>query len=258
MVAVQLFFSGHALATEKLKIVATLPPIYSLLAMVTEGTPVELQLLLPQGADPHHFALRPSQARMLEEADLVFFASRDLEVFLQKYVEQRPEKYLAAFESADSDLSHAWLSPYHAERLLRGLRYYLEKTSGTKDVWNDNTKQAVATLREHNARWTAILTPYQGETLWADYLNFAPFTEHFGLIIKPFNRQALTALEQSAEPQCIVVTHTPNTLAEKTGETLPQIRIVTVNMLGAAYPADKELYFKLLDEVVEKLRGCLT
>lgn len=64
-------------------VVASVPPIHSLVAGVMEGigTPY---LLVSGGASPHTYALKPSDARHLVEADLVFWVGPDLESFLVK------------------------------------------------------------------------------------------------------------------------------------------------------------------------------
>ena len=68
---------GHAAP----RVIATIAPVHSLVAMVMEGTGAP-DLLLPAKASPHHFALKPSHARALVEADVVFLVAEDLERFL--------------------------------------------------------------------------------------------------------------------------------------------------------------------------------
>ena len=61
-----------------LKVMASLLPIHSLVQGVM-GDLGEAQLLLPAGASPHGFSLKPSQARALANADLVIRVSDELE-----------------------------------------------------------------------------------------------------------------------------------------------------------------------------------
>ena len=225
--------------------------------MVTEGIPVELQLLLPKNADPHHFSLRPSQARMLQEADLVLLANRNLELFLEKNIENQPTKYRALYENPDIDISHGWLSPYYAEISLGALRHYLEKTSGLEGVWNNNLEHSINTLREYDVQWREIMVPHRGKTLWVDSLSFTPFTKHFKLNIQKFTPKALMRLEQTEGTHCILVTHGRNALADKLHKSSPYIHTVTTGLLGTQFTADKTLYFQLMDDLVEKLQGCL-
>lgn len=65
------------------RVVATIPPVHSLTAMVMEGAGYP-QLLLDGGETPHSYALRPSQSRMLSNADLVIRVGDSLETFLKK------------------------------------------------------------------------------------------------------------------------------------------------------------------------------
>ena len=64
--------SLHAFAAraEVPQVVTDIPPVQSLAAMAMEGLGAPA-LLVPPGASPHDFALRPSDARALAEADLL-------------------------------------------------------------------------------------------------------------------------------------------------------------------------------------------
>ncbi|HBK81857.1 MAG TPA: zinc ABC transporter substrate-binding protein [Nitrospinae bacterium] len=67
--------------SEILRVVASIPPIHSLAAGVMEGAGSPA-LLVRGGASPHVFSLRPSSARALQEARLVFWAGEGAEDFL--------------------------------------------------------------------------------------------------------------------------------------------------------------------------------
>lgn len=65
------------------RVAASIKPVHSLVAGVMQGmgTP---RLLVPGGASPHEYSLRPSDARAINEADVVFWIGPDLESFLVK------------------------------------------------------------------------------------------------------------------------------------------------------------------------------
>lgn len=84
-----LLFVGPCAAS--LKVVATIKPIHSLAAAILEGA-AEPVLLLDGGASPHTYALKPSDAAALSEADAVIRVSQNLEVFLNKALATLPEK----------------------------------------------------------------------------------------------------------------------------------------------------------------------
>ena len=74
------FFSS---ANAEIKVVASIKPIHSLASYLMDG--VNKPGLIVDGyASPHGFALKPSHAKMLQEADLVFWVGEDLENFLEK------------------------------------------------------------------------------------------------------------------------------------------------------------------------------
>ena len=66
-----------------IRVVATIPPVHSLVSMVTMGTG-EPALLLKGGETPHSYTLRPSQSRMLAEANVIVRIGNPLESFLRK------------------------------------------------------------------------------------------------------------------------------------------------------------------------------
>ncbi len=75
--------SGAAAEEADIAVVASIKPVHSLVASVMEG--VATPALIMDGAgSPHTYALRPSQARMLESADVVFWVGHTLEAFLEK------------------------------------------------------------------------------------------------------------------------------------------------------------------------------
>jgi zinc transport system substrate-binding protein len=78
-----LSFSTLARAGEPPRIVTTIPPIHSLVAAVTEGV-VEPVLLLRGGSSPHTYAMAPSDARAIQNAQLIVWAGPNLETFLAR------------------------------------------------------------------------------------------------------------------------------------------------------------------------------
>ncbi|MEM7187992.1 MAG: zinc ABC transporter substrate-binding protein [Pseudomonadota bacterium] len=62
---------------EPLKIVTDIAPVQSLVAMIT-GEVAQPVALLPPGASPHSYALRPSEAASLADADVVIWMGSDL------------------------------------------------------------------------------------------------------------------------------------------------------------------------------------
>jgi zinc transport system substrate-binding protein len=67
----------------ELKVVVTIKPLHALVAQVMAGVGSP-ELLVKGAASPHSYALKPSEARALNNADLIFRVSETVEAFMGK------------------------------------------------------------------------------------------------------------------------------------------------------------------------------
>ncbi|MNP19013.1 High-affinity zinc uptake system protein ZnuA precursor [compost metagenome] len=79
------------------------------------GTP---DVLLPAGASPHHYSLRPSDLRRVKEADLVYWIGPDLESFLPKVLAGRERKSVAVQDMQGLHLRHFGEEHHHDDEPL--------------------------------------------------------------------------------------------------------------------------------------------
>ena len=70
-------------AKADIKVVASIKPIHSLASYLMDGVG-KPDLIVDGYNSPHGFALKPSHAKMLENANLIFWVGEDLETFLEK------------------------------------------------------------------------------------------------------------------------------------------------------------------------------
>lgn len=69
-----------------IQVVTSIKPVHSLVSGVMEG--VGTPSLLMEGAgSPHSYALKPSQASILQEADIIFWVGKNLETFLDSAID---------------------------------------------------------------------------------------------------------------------------------------------------------------------------
>ncbi|MHB2267255.1 zinc ABC transporter substrate-binding protein [Aliihoeflea sp. PC F10.4] len=73
---------GSAPASALDGVVASIKPVHSLVAAVMEGVG-EPSLVVSGAGSPHTYSMRPSEARMLEGASVVFWIGPDMEMFLR-------------------------------------------------------------------------------------------------------------------------------------------------------------------------------
>jgi zinc transport system substrate-binding protein len=155
-------------------------PLHSLVSQVMEDVG-EPTLLIPAGASPHHHTLRPSDAKALEDADVVFWIGKRLSPWLDKAVNnlassaqsvevlhlEGTSAYLsrkgANFESKkhkeahdddkgedhkdEKDDPHAWLDPENAKLWTNHISEVLSKLDPENAAtYSRNAKTAIASL----------------------------------------------------------------------------------------------------------------
>ena len=78
-----LMAAAPALAAEPPEVVASIKPIHSLVAAIMDGVG-KPELIVEGAASPHTYALKPSNARALQGAKVIFWVGPGLEAFLEK------------------------------------------------------------------------------------------------------------------------------------------------------------------------------
>ena len=77
-----LLSAGIALADSP-RVAVDIAPVHSLVAKVMKGLG-KPDLIIPAGASPHEYQLRPSEAKSIQDAKLVFWIGEDLTPWLEK------------------------------------------------------------------------------------------------------------------------------------------------------------------------------
>ena len=78
-------------ANADVKVVTSIKPIHSLVSYIMDGVG-KPDVIVDGYNSPHNFSLKPSHAKMLENADLVIWVGEDLEAFLEKPLKQLLKK----------------------------------------------------------------------------------------------------------------------------------------------------------------------
>jgi ABC-type Zn uptake system ZnuABC Zn-binding protein ZnuA len=88
--------------------------IFADMARNVGGDRVEVEALLPSGADPHTFELRPSAVRKIAEADIIFINGLGLEGNLEDVIRENAEGPVVELTDDIEDIDgnpHMWLDP---------------------------------------------------------------------------------------------------------------------------------------------------
>ena len=85
------------------QVATDIPPVHSLVSQVMGdlGTP---KLILPPGASPHGYAMRPSEARALQDADVTFWMGPDLTPWLGRAIKSLTGNAINVVLSNSEDL----------------------------------------------------------------------------------------------------------------------------------------------------------
>lgn len=177
-------------AAEVPDVVVSVKPIHSLVAAVMAGVG-EPRLLVKGGASPHTYALRPSDAAALEDADLVFWVGDQFETFLAEPLQTLLDesRTVALGESDglvllppregglwephpdesgegephdhhDSVDAHMWLDPRNARVMTaRIARKLAERDPERAEIYRANGDAVQARLDDLDAELAARLAP---------------------------------------------------------------------------------------------------
>ena len=204
---IMIFVCFPALAANK--IVATYPPIQSLVWGITEGvTPVNL--MFTKGDNGHHdVQLKPSQMKTLRGADIVFYASDDLETFMKdalsatapnakaySLMEEIPElNLLPSLKDPQKKDVHYWMDPDNAILMLDKIAdIMIEQDPKNKEKYEANRQKAksfVEKLKQEKDR------PDASKSFLAFHGGFEYMAKSFGLNIQT----SKTDIEDISTPQ---------------------------------------------------------
>jgi zinc transport system substrate-binding protein len=199
------------------KVVVTLKPLHSLLASLMQGV-AEPQLLLDDTQSPHSMSLKPSQVRMLNEADMIVWIGAELEPALahllqpQSYRAERislietPQLHLLPIRNRhewhshgdnhnrESDhpeqgLKHAiydnhiWLSPENAAVMVRHLTQKLiELDNAHGTIYRDNSHILLNRLKALDSQVRADLEKVTGTPYIVFHDAYQYFEAHYGML----------------------------------------------------------------------------
>ncbi|WP_210642172.1 MULTISPECIES: zinc ABC transporter substrate-binding protein ZnuA [unclassified Pseudomonas] len=92
-------------AQAEVKVLTSIKPLQLIAAAVQDGVAVP-EVLLPPGASPHHYALRPSDVRKVQAVDLLYWIGPDMESFLPRVLNGRTLPSVAVQDLPGLKLRH--------------------------------------------------------------------------------------------------------------------------------------------------------
>lgn len=196
-------------------IVASIKPVGFIASAIADGvTPVEV--LLPDGASEHDYALRPSDVKRLQNADLVVWVGPEMEAFMTKSAASLPEKKNLEIvqisgvkplllrggedddhhdhDDAEHDHDeahhhhhgefnmHLWMSPEIAKKTAVAIHgKLLELMPQDKAKLDANLQHFEAELADTDKRIISQLAPVKDKGYFVFHDAYTYFEKHYGL-----------------------------------------------------------------------------
>lgn len=253
-----------------LNIVASIKPLHDIAAAVTSGI-TEIKLLVPPTASPHHYHLKPSQSKLLYEADLLIWVGPKLEHFLNKPVKELKAKQIMALNIPNLNLlandPHIWLSPYNAELIAAAVSEQLSiMDPANASKYKHNLAKFKSKLNNLTVKLKQKLQEVSKVPFLVYHNAYSYFTEYYelnavGAVVRdthlPLGAKHLQHLHQDIEefkPRCIFSEQQFNNKMLKAINTKHQAKIAMLDPLGVA----SDGYIELVGNIAYNIHNCLS
>jgi zinc transport system substrate-binding protein len=277
--------AGTAKAEAPLRLVASIKPIHSLLSALSEGV-AKPELLIKGQASPHGFSLRPSEARLIAEADLLFWVGPSLESFLKKPVASLGAKRAIALQNLSGMKlregehgdhgheheidGHLWLDIANMRIFLREAAKLIgERRPAATERITANLKNLETKLNNLDEELRTVIAPLKGKPYIVFHDAYGYFEASYGLksvgvvSVNPESKPSAKKLSDlkrligTSGAVCVFREPQFDAAFALTLIARTKAKIGTLDPLGADLPDGPELYFQLLRKLAAGFAECL-
>ncbi|WP_339100796.1 zinc ABC transporter substrate-binding protein [Pseudomonas atacamensis] len=283
-------------AQAEVKVLTSIKPLQLIAAAVQDGVAIP-EVLLPPGASPHNYALRPSDVRKVQSVDLLYWIGPDMEGFLPRVlggrslpsvaVQDLPGLKLRHFgadnhshaEEADehdhdhrpgSLDAHLWLSPFNARVIADKMAADLSAADpANAQRYQSNAKAFDERLDALDQRLKKRLANVEGKPYFVfheafDYFEDAYGLKHAGVFavaaeVQP-GAQHVAAMRKRLQEVGKTCVFSEPPLRPRLAETLVAglpVKLAELDALGGYTPATAQGYEQVLEKLGNDLAGCL-
>lgn len=278
------------------KVLVSIKPIHSIVAAVM-GNAGEPGLLLSGNASPHSYALKPSDARKIAGADVIFWVGPVLETFLERpFATLAPHARIVALADAEGVLrvparsgglwegdadhnpdplvnidGHDWLDPRNAAAMAHTVAHTLGAIDRSRaKLYEANAAAFEARMQRLDNELARMLSPVRSRPYIVFHDAFHYFELRYGLspagavtvaADRPVGARRIETLRRKIkQTQAICVFSTPQ-YPPKLVNALTEgssARIGVLDDLGADIAPGPALYETLMRRLAGALVACLT
>ena len=283
-------------AQAEVTVLTSIKPLQLIAAAVQEGVG-QPEVLLPPNASPHNYALRPSDVRRVQDADLLYWIGPDMEGFLPRVIKTRtkpsvsvqtlPELKLRHFaedshshaeDAAEHDHdhrpgtldAHLWLAPDNARVIAAKMAADLSQQDPANAAkYQSNLKAFNQRLDALDARLRTRLAGIAGKPFFVFHEGYDYFESTYGLQhagtfsvaseVQP-GAQHVAAMRKRLQEAGKTCVFSDPPLRPRLAETLTAglpVKLAELDALGGYTEATAQGYEQLLEKLGNDLAGCL-
>lgn len=291
-----IFHSQLIQAKTKNSIIVSIKPIHSLAIQVAKGI-VPLKLLLNQPVDPHDYQLKPSDARLIHKAHVIFWIGKPFEEFLIKPMStlsrttasyslyqspgiklysltreaQKTDPHAINKINSSSINPHVWLDPNNAKWISRQIaKVLIAKDPDNTQKYRDNLHALETRLKNLEAQIIEKLAPVSQRPFIVIHDAYTYFSKAFKLNMlgalltnedQRIGAKTMIAFKNKIRKhniQCIITEPWGSQgLTDALTEGI-ETKIGRIDPLGSALPAGEEQYYKMMMSIADTLVDCLS
>ena len=255
---------------------ASIKPLQMIAAAITEGIS-EPTLIIGAGQDPHHPALKPSERQKLADADLVLWVGPSLESAFTQLLDRNSAAVITAYDLiadaglavTDSNDPHIWLSTENSRVIAQALTAKLVTLDAlNQEAYEKNLVDFFAALDLLDKDIENLLSSLPNYSFAVYHNAFTYYEKQFALQhvasftdneeVQPGIRKIMQIREilSASDVSCLLLEPANNAdeIAQLTGR---EMNMVTIDVLGFAYPLTKTAYTVFMRDMSESIKGCI-
>jgi zinc transport system substrate-binding protein len=264
-------------AGETPRVLVTIKPLHSIVSQLLNGIS-EPELLLQGYQSPHTFQLRPSDARKLNDSDVIIWVGPTMETGLLKTLRRMTRQTVIQLNEAHhghaaDDLHadpHRWLDPHLTGQDAGHIaRLFAERYPDHARQIDINYQQLAGKLRQLDQDIAKALPAGSMVSALLYHDAWKYFQDRYGItthgIINPSAHGQPGARHLYEIGQVIEQQHTQCLLVEpqfkprylKSLQEKYDLRLVTLDPLAAELPAGPDNYFQMMKNITSAFAQCL-
>jgi zinc transport system substrate-binding protein len=287
---------SHAAAAAEPRVVASVLPVQSLVASVMDGVGTP-GLIVHGAASPHAYALRPSDARLLNAAQVVFWIGPEYESFLIKPVaalagkarvvallrapdvQTLPARQGGSWstpaaprnpKSGDID-PHVFLDPLNAIAMVEVIAATLgEADPAHRDRYRTNAEREIAQLKALDLELQARLAPVRSAPFLVFHDGYQYLEKRYGLnavgslVVSPERAPGARRMNEirrkieTLRAACIFAEPQFDSGLVHTAAEGTKARTAVLDYVGVDVPPGPAAYFVMMRDLARSLVGCLS